>query len=231
MTEASQGSKSPYYPVFLDVRGRGCVVVGGGSVAARKVRGLVEAGASVTVVSPEVCADLDALADAGAAVEVRRRPFEATDLDGAVLAIAATDDPAVNEAVSRAAQARGIPVNVVDRPVLSTFIVPATVGRGRLQVAVSTAGASPAFARRLRERIEGGLDSRLAEYLEQMAEARALVLDRVPEPEERRRILEALASEEFVAQYLEAEPSEADEMFYAQVRDLIARAERASEAL
>ncbi len=231
MTEASQGSKSPYYPVFLDVRGRGCLVVGGGSVAARKVRTLVEAGASVTVVSPEVCAELDALAGAGAAAELRRRPFEAADLDGAVLAIAATDDPAVNEAVSRAARGRGIPVNVVDQSALSTFIVPATVGRGRLKVAVSTAGASPAFARRLRERLEGELDPRLADYLEQMAEARALVLERVTDPKARRRIFETLASEGVVARYLESGPSEADEVFRAQVGDLIARADRASEAL
>jgi precorrin-2 dehydrogenase/sirohydrochlorin ferrochelatase len=222
MSKPSQGQHALYYPVLLDVRGARCVVVGGGSVAARKVRALVEAGAAVTVVAPDICAELQALVGAGA-VQVRRKPFEPKELEGARLAVAATDDPAVNEAVSREARAAGMPVNVVDQPALSTFIVPATVSRGRLQVAVSTGGASPAFAARLRERLEGLLSPRLAAYLDAMAETRAMVLERVADAGQRAAIFGVLASDEFVTSYLEAEPAAADAMLLERVRELIAK--------
>lgn len=229
MSEANQASKSAYYPAFLDVGGVRCVVVGGGSVAARKVRALVEAGASVSVVSPCVCGEIEAMAAEGGGVECRRKPFEPKELEGAFLVVAATDDAAVNEAVGREARARGVLVNVVDQPTLSTFIVPATVSRGRLQVAISTGGASPAFAKRLRERLEGQLSPGLAAYLDAMADARALVLAEVADPRGRARIFEELASDEFVARCLEAEPAAAGAMVLERARELIARGEAAQE--
>jgi precorrin-2 dehydrogenase/sirohydrochlorin ferrochelatase len=222
MSAASRPKQSPFYPAFLDVRGARCVVVGGGRVAARKAAGLVEAGAQVAVVSPRISGRIEAAAPGS--VEVYRKRFEPSDLDGALLAIAATDDPAVNEAVSREACARGILVNVADQPALSSFLVPAAVSRGRLQVAISTGGASPAFAKRLRERIEGLLSPRLAAYLEQMAEARALVIEQVADAGRRARIFEALASDEFVGRYLEAEPEAAGAMLMQRARELIAGA-------
>lgn len=150
MTEQEQqstGAAPRYYPVFLDLRGRLCVVIGGGRVARDKARGLVEAGARVRAIAPRV----EAMPDG---VEVERRAFEAADLEGAALAIAATDDPEVNQAVAREAGERGIPVNVADDPEACTFLVPAVVRRGRVRIAISTGGASPLLARRLRERIE-----------------------------------------------------------------------------
>jgi precorrin-2 dehydrogenase/sirohydrochlorin ferrochelatase len=223
MSEASRPEQAPFYPAFLDVRGARCVVVGGGRVAARKAAALVEAGAQVAVVSPRISGEIESAATSSG-VEVRRKRFEPSDLDGALLAIAATNDPAVNDAVSREARARGILVNVVDQPALSSFLVPATVSRGRLQVAISTSGASPAFAKRLRERIERLLSPRLAAYLERMAEARALVIEQVADAERRAGIFEALASDELVGRYLEAEPKAADAMLMQRARELIARA-------
>lgn len=136
-----------YYPVFLDLRDRLCVVAGGGRIARDKVLGLVESGARVRVIAPRV----EAMPEG---VEIVTRAFESADLEGAALAVAATDDPAVNQAVAHAAGERGIPVNVVDAPEACTFLVPAVVRRGLVRVAISTSGASPLMARRLRERIE-----------------------------------------------------------------------------
>ena len=133
----------------MDLSGRRCVVVGGGAVAARKARKLLEAGAEVVVVSPEVHPDLGDMD-----VEVHERSYEHGDLEGADLAFAATDRREVNAAVAREAKARGIRVNVADRPAEGDFAVPSTLRRGGLQVAVSTGGASPTLARRIRNELE-----------------------------------------------------------------------------
>src|SRR3712207_3583592 len=119
----------------MDLSGRRCVVVGGGEVANRKARKLLQARARVVVISPEIGAELES-----AAVEVHRRPYREGDLEGAYLAFAATDSREVNAAVGREAQERGVPVNVVDRPSEGDFALPSTLRRGRLQVAVSTGG-------------------------------------------------------------------------------------------
>ena len=143
-----------YYPVFLDVRGRTALVVGGGAVAERKAAGLARAGACVRVVAPTVTAGLEAHARDGL-VDLRRRAFRENDVEGVFLVYAATDDAAVNEAVYAEAEARGVPANVVDDPAHCSFIVPSVVRRGPLQLAVSTSGAAPALAKRLRRELEG----------------------------------------------------------------------------
>jgi precorrin-2 dehydrogenase/sirohydrochlorin ferrochelatase len=209
--------------VFLNVAGARCLVVGGGRVAARKARTLAAAGAEVLVVALETAAQLEALEATSPHVRVLRKPFEESDLEGALLAFAATDDPAQNEEVGRLARARGVLVNVVDQPALSTFLVPATVSRGRLQVAVSTGGASPAFAKRLRERIEEQLSSHLAAYLETMAEIRGVVLEQVDDASARARIFEVLASDEVVEAYVSSEPDLAERTLHERARELIAR--------
>jgi len=137
------------YPIFLDLSGRRCVVVGGGEVAGRKARKLLQARARVVVISPEMGAELESVA-----VEVHRRPYREGDLEGAYLAFAATDSREVNAAVAREARERGIPVNVADRPSDGDFALPSTLRRGALQVAVSTGGASPTLARRIRDELE-----------------------------------------------------------------------------
>ncbi|HEU4495254.1 MAG TPA: bifunctional precorrin-2 dehydrogenase/sirohydrochlorin ferrochelatase [Rubrobacteraceae bacterium] len=145
----NEGENVVLYPIFMDLSGRRCVVVGGGEVANRKARKLLQARAEVVVISPEVRPELESVA-----VEVYRRPYERGDLKGACLAFAATDAREVNAAVAREAKERGVPVNVADRPQEGDFALPSTLRRGRLQVAVSTGGASPALARDIRCELE-----------------------------------------------------------------------------
>ena len=156
---------SELYPVFLNVANRPCLVVGGGAVAARKLRGLLEAGARVTVVAPR---RVDALAEAAAAGDVTwiPRAFEAGDLDGMVLAFVATSDREVNRWAAREARARGVWVNVADDPEACDFALPAVLRRGRAAVAVSTGGASPAMASWLRDRVSDSLPESIALLVE-----------------------------------------------------------------
>lgn len=139
-----------YYPAFLDLSGRRCVVVGGGGVATRKVQALLEADARVVVIAPAISAELRQLVAAGA-VEHLSRAFEASDLSAAFLVIAATDDASTNAFVAREGRERGVLVNAVDDPPNCDFIAPAVLRRGDLTLAISTGGKSPAFARQLRE--------------------------------------------------------------------------------
>jgi precorrin-2 dehydrogenase/sirohydrochlorin ferrochelatase len=166
---------SAYYPVALDLCGRRCVVVGGGHVAARKLSGLVAAGAVVLVVAPRVCA---AIEDAARLhnVEVRRRPFEGPDLDDAFLVITATDDAAVNRTVAGEARLRRVLVNAADDPAHCDFILPAVVRRGDVQIAVTTGGRSPALARYLRERLERLIPRAYGELAEMLGAIRSEVL-------------------------------------------------------
>ena len=147
---------NPYYPIFLNLSGRNCIVAGGGQIALRKVTTLMQYGADITVISPLLCKGLSALACAGK-IQVRRRAYQAGDLEGAYIAIIATGNRSVNRQASLEARGNKIPVNVVDDAGLSDFIVPSIVRRGSVSVAISTAGKSPALARKLRTRLEGEL--------------------------------------------------------------------------
>jgi len=142
-----------FLPLFLNVKNKTCLVVGGGEVAARKVVLLRKAGANVTVVAPELCPDLTKLAD-NVQIKHESRRYRQTDLDGVRLVIAATDDTGVNQQISEQAEQRGIPVNVVDQPQLCSFIVPSIIDRSPVVAAVSTGGASPVLARIIRTRLE-----------------------------------------------------------------------------
>ena len=169
-----------FYPVFLDLRGRRAVVIGGGAVAEQKVHGLIAAGAHVTLVSPETTPPLTDLARRGA-IEIRRRPYRPGDLAGAWLAIAASDDRAVNEAAWAEAERVGVPLNAVDDLEHCSFIAPAIHREGDITVAVSTGGKSPALAVRLRQRIArlvGRAEARLCALL---GELRPELAGRVPD--------------------------------------------------
>ena len=144
---------APYYPVYLDVRDRRCVIVGGGQIAEGKVAALLESGARICIVSPEVTDEIQDMADSGA-LTLEKREYRDGDLEGAFIAIAATDDPDLNERISREATARNVPLNVVDVTHLCTFIAPSIVRRGEVTVAISTAGLSPALARKLRVELQ-----------------------------------------------------------------------------
>jgi len=177
-----------FLPIFLDIRGQPCLVVGGGEVAARKSALLLRAGARVTVLAPKLSAAFDADL-AAARIAHRAARFRDEDLDGVAVAIAATSDDAVNRSVAAAAKARRIPVNVVDQPALCSFILPSIIERTPLVVAVSSGGASPVLARLLRARLESLIP---ADYGRLAALAGAF-RDRVKarfKPPERRRFWE-----------------------------------------
>jgi precorrin-2 dehydrogenase/sirohydrochlorin ferrochelatase len=145
-----------YYPAYLDLRGHLAVVIGGGEIAERKVTTLLDAGARVTVVSPTLTATLGALAETHEIVH-HPRPYRRGDLTGAWLAFAATGDEAVHPEIAAEAAEGRVFLNVVDRPRLCSFIVPAVLTRGPVSVAVSTGGASPALAKRLAAELESAV--------------------------------------------------------------------------
>lgn len=163
-----------YYPVMIDLTDRKCLVVGGGEVGARKARAVREAGARVTVVAPEVDPALESIDG----VEILRREYRPGDVSGAALVFAATGDRSVNMAIADDARAAGIPVNVVDDPELCSFIVPSVVRRGDLLIAVSTSGASPALAKKIRRDIEDRYGPEYGGLVKLMAELRAEVKSR-----------------------------------------------------
>jgi len=183
----------PYYPVFLDLEGHRVVVVGGGAVAERKVERLVRSGARVTVIAPEITSGLAGLAGDGA-IDWQRRVSSPGDLRGAHLAVAATDDVAVQHAVAEASSELGIPVNVVDVPELSSFIAPAVLERGDLQIAVSTSGAAPALAARLRDRIGEVVGPELDVVVDILGRVRRRLRAEARSAAERQRILKELAA-------------------------------------
>jgi precorrin-2 dehydrogenase / sirohydrochlorin ferrochelatase len=155
------------YPVNLDVQGRRCVVVGGGPVATRKVDGLISAGAAVVVVAPEVCDSIRARS-----IEIVERRYRRGDLDGAWLALVATDDPEVNRAVRADAEAARVWVNAADDPAACSFTLPAVVRQGPVMVTVSTAGHSPALASWLRGQVAAQLGPEIGLLAEWLSEAR-----------------------------------------------------------
>ncbi|TET17040.1 MAG: bifunctional precorrin-2 dehydrogenase/sirohydrochlorin ferrochelatase [Dehalococcoidia bacterium] len=162
---------STYYPIFLNIHGRKCVVVGGGEVAERKARALAGQGASVTVISARVCHGLAQLAQQGT-IQISARDYQSGDLKDALIAIAATDDPTVNVEVAREGRERGVLTNVVDDPEHSDFIVPSLLRRGDISIAVSTGGKSPALARRIRTELEQSFASEYASLALLISEVR-----------------------------------------------------------
>ncbi|MGE5241334.1 MAG: siroheme synthase CysG [Bacteroidota bacterium] len=178
-----------FLPVFLNLKGRACAVIGGGEVASRKVSLLLNAGAQVTIHAPELGETIRRWVSEG---KVRHSPqaFRAEALDGCALAIAATGDRAVNRQVSEAAKARGIPVNVVDQPDLCTFIMPSIIDRAPVVVAVSTGGASPVLARLIRARLETLIPAGYGRLAQLVAAFRDKVKQRFQYPARRRQFWE-----------------------------------------
>jgi precorrin-2 dehydrogenase / sirohydrochlorin ferrochelatase len=157
-------SEASLYPLSLHLAGRRCVVIGGGKVAERKVRGLLTTGALVVVIAPHLTPGLRALVDVGC-VAVEQRRYLPGDLSGATLAFAATDQRAVNAAVAAEAREVGVLVNVADAPDEGDFSVPAVARRGDLAIGVSTAGESPAVAALVRDRLIEWLDDGMSDLL------------------------------------------------------------------
>ena len=177
-----------FIPIFFDVTGRRCVVIGGGEVAARKVESLLEAGAHVTVISPRLSPPLQAAVARGLVTHIAR-DYAPGDIKGCVLAYAATDDPKLHRELAAEARTLGIPINVADVPELCSFIAPAVVKRGALQIAISTGGASPAFAARIRRELEDRFGAEYALTLDLMRAARRRLHAEEIAPAERMRRL------------------------------------------
>jgi siroheme synthase-like protein len=163
------------YPAFLSLRGKTCVVIGGGHVAHRKVRSLLPTGASIVIISPLLHQELQTLL---ATESIRHIPdtYSREHLSGASLVFAATNDPAINQQVAQDAQQQGLWINIADNPDNSDFHVPATIHRQDLTLAISTAGGSPAFARYVRELLEQALHESLGQALDMIAQARPHIL-------------------------------------------------------
>lgn len=186
-----EGVRMSLYPVCLDVADERCVVIGGGEVAERKVTGLVECGARVTIVAKDLTERLRSMAEAGK-IEQVSDDYRDAYLEGAFLVIGATDREAVNEKISQDARRRGIPVNIVDDPARCTFTLPSTFRRGDLLVAVSTTGTSPALARRVREEIEGRYGPEYGTLLGIMGMLRKKVIARGAPSAENRDLFESV---------------------------------------
>jgi precorrin-2 dehydrogenase/sirohydrochlorin ferrochelatase len=182
-----------YYPIYLDIKDKPCVVIGGGEVAERKVISLLNAGARVRVIGPEVTDILERMAEEKK-ITLSKRRYRKGDLMGALLAFAATDNEEINREVSLEARERGVLLNVVDDPDKCGFIVPSVVERGRLSIAISTSGASPAFAKKVRMELEERYGDEYAVFLEIMAAVRQKLLTKGGEGDKNRKIFNKLAS-------------------------------------
>jgi precorrin-2 dehydrogenase/sirohydrochlorin ferrochelatase len=200
-----------YYPAFLDVNARQCLVVGGGTVGTRKVRTLLECGARVTVISAEFSPVLQDLAARGL-VTLKSDPYRSRDLEGMFLVIGATDDESLNQRVSEDAARRNMLCNIADRPKACSFILPAIVKRGDLVIAVSTSGKSPAFARYLRQRLETEFGPEYARFLELMGAVRRKLLAAAHAPEAHKPLFEALIDRGLVELIREGDEKKIDSL-------------------
>jgi siroheme synthase-like protein len=185
----------PFYMACLRVAGRRCLVVGGGTVGLEKVEGLLTCDASVTLVCPEAHPELQALAHEGS-IEWLRRDYEPADLEGAFLVIAATDDSEVNIGLHEDAERRAMLVNVVDVPPLCNFILPAIVRSGPLAIAISTAGASPALAKRMKREISDLFGEHYARLAVLLNDARGWAKATLPTFQERKEFFESIVNGE-----------------------------------
>ncbi|MFP5234802.1 MAG: bifunctional precorrin-2 dehydrogenase/sirohydrochlorin ferrochelatase [Acidobacteriota bacterium] len=190
----SASYEGTYFPLFVDLRGKQCVVVGAGEIAARKVEGLTHCGAEITVVSPRAVLDIRETARAGR-LQWLQRSFTDSDVNGAFLVIAATATRRVNAAVFRACAERGILCNSVDDPEHCNFIYPAVVRRGALQIAVSTSGRSPALAARIRQDLEERFGPEWEALLETLGAQRKKILRTKKPDANRARVLQAAAAD------------------------------------
>jgi len=181
-------TKRAYYPIFLDVTEKPCLVLGGGNVAKRKVAMLLRFNARVTVVSPIVNDAILKLAQDGR-IEIHQRPYALQDLDRCALVFACTDDNAVNGKVREEAAVRNIPVNVADCPQMCDFIVPSIIKRKDLTIAVSTSGELPLLSRKLREKIEEIITDDYLEYLAIIGKFRKRLMTSVSDTRKRSMIM------------------------------------------
>jgi precorrin-2 dehydrogenase/sirohydrochlorin ferrochelatase len=182
-----------YYPIFLDVRHRHCLVVGGGSVGVRKAVTLLDCGAAVTVVSPMISDKLTELAKNEPLI-IEKRPFKFSDLKDKFLVIGATDNQELNQQIHAESERLDILCNIADQPEECNFILPSIVKRGDLVIAISTSGKSPAFAKKLRKDLEKQLGNEYAAFLELMGAIRKKLLAKEHKPDIHKPLFEELVN-------------------------------------
>ena len=214
---------TPFYIACLRLSGRKCLVVGGGDIGLEKVEGLLACDGQVTLVAPEAVPALEELAEEGS-IRWERRDYDPSDLEGAFIAIAATDDTDTNIRIYEDAERRAMLVNVVDVPPLCNFILPAIVRTGPLAIAISTAGASPALAKRIKREIAEEYGTPYAHMAELLNEVRGWAKGTLPTYQDRKAFFESIVNGD-------PDPVEllrrGDE---PAVRDLIRAAQRSAEA-
>jgi len=186
------------FPIFLKLTNRPCTVIGAGHLAESKIESLLAAAARVTVIAPEANPRITALADSGD-IALHLREYTHGDLANQFLAVAATDNPAVNRAVFAEAEASGVLINAVDDPPFCDFYFPSVVRRGDLQIAISTAGHSPALAQQLRKQINEALPLDAGDWLAELGNLRREVLAAEPLNESRTQLLHTLATRDVCA--------------------------------
>lgn len=199
------------YMISLDLKNKKCLVVGGGKIAERKVRSLLECGALVYVVSPGIIPALASMAAEGLLI-CRRRRYKSSDLEDMFLVFGATGREEVNRQIADDCAGRNLIVNIVDDPAKCNFYVPATVRRGSLAIAVSTGGKSPLLARKIREELELVYGPQYEDFLEMLGVLREEVIKNVPDPEKKKQILESLVSDEILSMLKKGRLEPAKEM-------------------
>ncbi|HBA53193.1 MAG TPA: siroheme synthase [Syntrophorhabdus aromaticivorans] len=194
MNSIHSGSRTDhlYYPLFLDISGKPCLVVGGGKIAERKVRILLTFNGAVRVVSPAVSPVLEKLAKKGT-ISLAMREYTESDLEGVALVFAATNDNAVNTKVRKDAAARNILVNVVDNPALCDFIVPSIVRKDPILIAISTSGTAPLLSKKLKKELAGRITESYVRYARIVGNFRKLLISTVPNRRTRQAILKEIA--------------------------------------
>lgn len=189
---------SHLFPIFLNLEGKDCLVVGGGKVAQRKVEDLFACGTSITVVSPGVEDNINCWAGEGR-ITLMRKEVQKTDLAGMALVFVATDDIQINHRVVDWCREMGIPVNAVDDPPNCDFFVPAVLRRDSLVLAISTEGKSPLLARRLRDWLGEIINETYGEFVEMLGEKRDYIKNTIPDIDKRRQLFETLVTPEILA--------------------------------
>lgn len=187
---------SSYYPIFVSLSGKKVVIIGGGVVATRKVQSLLPAAPKITIISPTVTEEIKHLVEQGS-IHWKQKQYEEGDITEAFLVFAATNDHEVNETIANAISENQL-ANIVDIPQQSSFIVPATVRRGKLIIATSTSGASPGLARKIKRDIAANFDDSYTDYVDFLANCRLIVKEQITDISRREAILKALLEPKFL---------------------------------
>ena len=202
-----------YYPVHLDINNRNVLVVGGGSVGTRKVKTLLDCGARVTVVSPEVSRQLRELAASGDII-LAERSYQSEDLTGVFVVIGATDDETLNQQISSDADRLNTLCNIADRPEVCNFILPSIVQRDDLVITISTSGQSPALAKKLRKALENQFGEEYGTLLQLMGAIRKKLLQQAHKPEAHKPLFEQLINSDLIVMIQAGKTEEIDALLF-----------------